>query len=100
MVGVGVPAGDCRGPQPESSSLNALARQRPAAARWEMAPSSKADKDHKQKQRKHKEHVVKLLTRGKVGLVRLMRSASMDMKSTSISMFSSPGCLPGLAVSC
>ncbi|XP_059903423.1 DDB1- and CUL4-associated factor 15 [Gadus macrocephalus] len=31
-----------------------------------MAPSSKADKDHKQKQRKHKEHVVKLLTRGKL----------------------------------
>ena len=30
-----------------------------------MAP--RADKDHKQKPRKHKEHVVKLLTRGKVG---------------------------------
>lgn len=41
--------------------------------RWEMAPSSKSGKDEdKQKpQKKHKDHIVKLLTRGRVGPRRL-----------------------------
>lgn len=40
-----------------------------SAVQWEMAPSSKSEKgDSKQKaQKKHKEHVVKLLVRGRVG---------------------------------
>lgn len=44
--------------------------QRETAVQWEMAPSSKSEKDdskHKT-QRKHKDHVVKLLMRGKVGV--------------------------------
>lgn len=43
--------------------------QRGTTVLWEMAPSSKSEKDDsKQKaQRKHKDHVVKLLMRGRVG---------------------------------
>ena len=44
--------------------------ERATTVEREMAPSSKSEKDaSKQKsQRKHKDHVVKLLMRGKVGM--------------------------------
>lgn len=56
--------------QPVSQSGRASDGQRGTTVQGEMAPSSKSEKDDsKQKsQRKHKDHVVKLLMRGKVGM--------------------------------
>lgn len=56
--------------QPVSQSERASDGLRGTTVQGEMAPSSKSEKDDsKQKsQRKHKDHVVKLLMRGKVGM--------------------------------
>lgn len=45
---------------------------------WEMAPSSKSEKDagKPKAQKKHKEHVVKLLVRGRVGATAVLSAAS------------------------
>lgn len=62
-------ASEGRPVQPVSQSGRASDGQR-GTVQGEMAPSSKSEKDDsKQKsQRKHKDHVVKLLMRGKVGM--------------------------------